>query len=125
MLQEHQKQLLGKVNRMEGKEAKQMEQNLGVMVLVKVVLQEEKQIKKDLRETMVEQEGVLVKSVQQEEVKELLVVQDKLVQLLMMKKKVKQELQGMLVEKLKLEVQKDRVEVVVQQKEVQGVVQQE
>ena len=102
-----------------------MEQNLGVMVLVKVVLQEEKQIKKDLRETMVEQEGVLVKSVQQEEVKELLAVQDKLVQLLMMKKKVKQELQGMLVEKLKLEVQKDRVEVVVQQKEVQGVVQQE
>ena len=91
-----------------------MEQNLGVMVLVKVVLQEEKQIKKDLRETMVEQEGVLVKSVQQEEVKELLVVQDKLVQ----------ELQGMLVEKLKLEVQKERVEVVVQQKEVQGVVQQ-
>ena len=102
-----------------------MEQNLGVMVLVKVVLQEEKQIKKDLRETMVEQEGVLVKSVQQEEVKELLVVQDKLVLLLVMKKKVKQELQGMLVEKLKLEVQKDRVEVVVQQKEVQGVVQQE
>ena len=101
-----------------------MEQNLGVMVLVKVVLQEEKQIKKDLRETMVEQEGVLVKSVQQEEVKELLVVQDKLVLLLVMKKKVKQELQGMLVEKLKVEVQKERVEVVVQQKEVQGVVQQ-